>query len=173
MPLAWIIDAMLAATVASLAKVPVKLPRSAQQIVRTLVGIMLGAAITLQLVQWFPDWWKTLLCLLLALAIMFVVGYVALRRIGGFEKPSAILYAIPGGIAEMILLAYEAGADETRVSIMHALRIALTILVMPFLLGWFGLDGERPARPGYWPIGSRACLRRWSLLRCVWAANCI
>lgn len=164
---------MLAATVASPAKVPVKLPRSAQQIVRTLVGTMLGAAITLQLVQSIPDWWPSLLCLLLALAIMFVFGYLALRRIGGFEKPSAVLCAIPGGVAEMILLADKAGTDETRVSIVHALRIALTILVMPFLLGWFGLDGERPSRPGHWPIGSRACLRRWSLLRCVWAASCI
>lgn len=143
-PLAWMIGAMVATVLTTLSGAAVKLPVSIQYLVRALVGTMIGSAITLELVASFSHWWLSLVGLMLALAIMFCTGYLLLRRIGGFTPPSAALCAVPGGIAEMILLADKAGADQTRVSIVHALRIALTILIMPLVLGLFGWDGERP-----------------------------
>ncbi|GLQ35342.1 monooxygenase [Amylibacter marinus] len=129
---------MLATASATFLKLPVDLPTKAHQIVRTMVGMMLGASITMELLLSVTQWWASLLGLFVVFAAMFLVGYIALRRISGFSRASAVLCAIPGGIAEMILLAGDAGADQSRVSIVHALRIALTILAMPFLLVWMG-----------------------------------
>lgn len=136
-PLAWMIGSMLATALASLINLPVEQPARVQKVVRASVGTMLGAAITIELLASIVVWWVSLLWLLCALVLMFAIGYLVLRRVSGFDRPSATLCAVPGGIAEMILLSDAAGADQARVAIVQALRIALTILILPVLIGWF------------------------------------
>ncbi|WP_299926198.1 AbrB family transcriptional regulator [uncultured Pelagimonas sp.] len=135
MPLGWMIGAMLATAALSLFKLPMQQPAAVFHVVRASVGAMLGTAFTLELLMSVPKWTTSIAGLLVAMAVMFVLAYVALRRLAHFDRPSALLCAIPGGIAEMILLSETAGADQARVSIVHALRISLTILILPVLIG--------------------------------------
>ena len=146
MPLGWMIGAMLITAFAALAQLPARAPARVFDLVRAAVGTMLGAAFTIDLLRSFPQWWGSLLALLLALTVMFVLAYVSLRRLAGFDRPSALLCAIPGGIAEMILLSDKAGADQARVAIAHALRISITILILPVLI-WL-LTGVLPVSSG-------------------------
>ncbi|WP_271952447.1 AbrB family transcriptional regulator [Ruegeria faecimaris] len=134
LPLGWMIGSMLATAAASLARLPVQTPSLLLNIIRASIGVMLGAAFTSELISSVGTWWPTLLCLILSLAVMFAAGFLFLRKILRFEATTAALCAMPGGIAEMVLLSDREGADQTRVAIIHALRIALAILFIPVLI---------------------------------------
>ena len=134
-PMGWMIGAMLATAVASLAKLPVRKPGVLLEIVRATIGLMLGAGVTHELIASVGTWWLTLLFLVLSLGVMFVVAYLSLRKFARLDAATAALCAMPGGIAEMLLLSERQGADQTRVAIVHALRIALAILLIPLLIG--------------------------------------
>ncbi|WP_368188546.1 AbrB family transcriptional regulator [Aestuariibius sp. HNIBRBA575] len=134
-PLGWMIGAMLVTAVASLARLPVRKPDTFMDIIRATIGLMLGASITVELIGSVAAWWPTLVLLIVSLAVMFGAGYLALRKIARFDPITAGLCAMPGGIAEMVLLSERQGADQARVAIVHALRIALAILLIPLLIG--------------------------------------
>lgn len=125
---------MLATATASLARLPVQTADLLLNIIRAAIGLMLGAAFNRELISSVGTWWPTLLCLILSLAVMFAAGFLFLRKILRLEAATAALCAMPGGIAEMVLLSDKAGADQARVAIIHALRIALAILFIPLLI---------------------------------------
>ncbi|MCK0118927.1 AbrB family transcriptional regulator [Loktanella sp. F6476L] len=134
-PLAWMIGSMLVTATASLAQLPIRKPVLLLDVVRAAIGLMLGAAFTHELFASLGTWWLTLLFLVLLLGVMFGVGFFALRRIARFAPATAALCAMPGGIAEMVLLSEREGADQAQVAIVHALRISLAILVISLLIG--------------------------------------
>lgn len=135
MPLGWLVGAMLAMIAASLARLPAVQPTRVLPFVKGAVGTMLGASIPAGLAQSFANWWPSLLCMFAVMLLGGCLNFAALRRVFGFPRMDAALCAMPGGISEMILLGEQAGADQRRVAIVHALRIALSILVIPILAG--------------------------------------
>lgn len=140
MPLGWLVGAMLAMIAASLARLPAVQPVAAMPYVKAAVGTMLGASIPSGLLQSLASWWPSLLCMFAVMMIGGWLNFTALRRIFRFPRMDAALCAMPGGISEMILLGEQAGADQRRVAIVHALRIALSILIIPILAGMvFGI----------------------------------
>jgi len=136
LPLGWLIGSMLAVAAASFFKLPTEQPKALMPYVRASVGTMLGAAITVELFVSFPQWWTSLIYLLIALLLSGIINFRLLSGPLKFDKPSAALCSVPGGIAEMILLSEQAGADQAKVAVVHALRIALCILILPVLISW-------------------------------------
>ncbi|WP_299475450.1 AbrB family transcriptional regulator [uncultured Roseibium sp.] len=165
LPLGWLMGSMLAVAVASLFKLPAEQPKTLMPFVRASVGTMLGASVTAGLLLSFPQWWTSLVFLLIALLLSGSINFWLLSRILRFEKPTAVLCAMPGGITEMILLSEQAGADQARVAIVHALRIALSILILPLLITWFmHVDVQRSG------TGATSSL---SMIDTFWFALCI
>ncbi|MEP3428843.1 MAG: AbrB family transcriptional regulator [Roseibium sp.] len=136
LPLGWLVGSMLAVAGVSLLKLPIEQPKAVMPYVRASVGTMLGAAITVELFVSFPEWWTSLVYLMIALLLSGAINFWLLSKPLKFDKTSAALCAVPGGIAEMILLSEQAGADQAKVAIVHALRIALCILILPVLITW-------------------------------------
>ena len=135
MPLGWLVGAMLAMIAASLMRLPAVQPTRVLPFVKGAVGTMLGASIPAGLADSFANWWPSLLGMFAVMLLGGWLNFTALRRIFGFPRMDAALCAMPGGISEMILLGEQAGADQRRVAIVHALRIALSILIIPLVAG--------------------------------------
>ncbi|WP_353474279.1 AbrB family transcriptional regulator [Salipiger sp. H15] len=133
LPLSWLLGAMLTMIVASPAKLPAVLPLPVMPWVRAAVGTMLGASISAGLWHQLGQWWVSLVIMFGVMALGGVINFTLLRRLFHLPRMDAALCAMPGGIAEMILLGEQAGADQRRVAITHALRIALSILIIPLL----------------------------------------
>ena len=149
-PLSWLLGAMLTMIVASLAKLPAVLPTPVMPWVRAAVGTMLGASISAGLWQQLGQWWVSLVIMFAVMALGGAINFTLLRRLFHLPRMDAALCAMPGGIAEMILLGEQAGADQRRVAITHALRIALSIMIIPLLASLvFGItiDKAGPAAP--------------------------
>lgn len=133
-PLGWMIGAMLAVIIVSLSGLPAAEPSPLMPYVKASVGTLLGATVTTAIFTAISQWWGSLVFLLLVMAISGFLCYQVLHRALKFDRGSAALCAIPGGITEMIILSEQANADQTKVAIVHALRIALCVLMIPLLI---------------------------------------
>lgn len=76
----------------------------------------------------------------------------SLRR--WFEFLTAFFAAMPGGLIEMVTLGVERGGDEKAIALIHASRIFLVVLTLPFLIQLF--TERRSASPGAIVYPSRA-----------------
>ncbi|MBM3605327.1 MAG: AbrB family transcriptional regulator [Alphaproteobacteria bacterium] len=149
-PLGWLIGSMLVMIGASLARIPAQQPVLIVPYVKASVGTLLGASITMPVLLSIPDWWVSLACMFVVMGVAGALNYRLLQRRFGFAPVDAALCSVPGGIAEMIFLSEQAGADQRRVAIVHALRIALSILVIPAIISLlYGITITRavPADP--------------------------
>jgi len=149
-PLAWMIGAMAATTVAALAGAPVVLPMGLRSIMVALLGVMLGSSFTPDILERIAEWAVSLATLLAYVAVAGTASMLYFRRFGGYDRPTAFFSAMPGGLSEMILVGSELGGDGRIISLVHASRLLLVILILPFafqlLLGY-----EAAARPAPGP----------------------
>ena len=134
MPLAWLIGAMIITTVAALSGVPLKSPGRLRNLMIGVLGIMLGCSFTPDIINNAGQWWQSILTLLVFIVILAAAVAVFLNRVANFDPVTAYFSAAPGSFATMAILGAEMGGDERNISLIHSIRIMLTVLVIPF---WF------------------------------------
>lgn len=144
MPLAWLLGAMLATALCTFLHVPVSLPRHARPPMTAVIGAMLGTSFLPQVFSHAGAWIVSLLGLVVFIALTGWLAFTYFRRIAGLDPVTAYFSAMPGGLVEMITLGSEKGGDERMIALIHAARIFLVVLTLPFLIETFtGLDIDR------------------------------
>ena len=136
LPLPWMLGSMIACGLCSFARVPVLLPNAARLPMTAVIGTMLGSAFTADTFSQLLAWPVALAGVVLYVFVSGCVGYVYFRRVGGLDHPTAFFSGMPGGVVEMVTLGAERGGDERMISLIHAARIFLVVMSMPFLLTW-------------------------------------
>ena len=145
-PLPWMLGAMCATTLAAVMGAKIRIPISLRWVMLSVLGIMLGSAFTPLVLERSSQWIGSLAALFAF--IVLVAGTLAylLRRIMGFDAATAYFSASPSGLSEMVMVGGAMGGDERTISLMHAVRLLLTVLVIPF---WFRLfQGYDPSAQG-------------------------
>ncbi|MFG5384348.1 AbrB family transcriptional regulator [Yoonia sp. R2-816] len=136
LPLPWMLGPMIGNTVAAMMKAPVVAPARLRPFVIPVIGVMLGSAITAELLGQLGSWLLTLVLLPVFLACAAAFSYFIYRRVGGYDPVTAYFAAMPGGLNEMLIVGSEAGGDERRIALAHAARI---LVVIVFVALFFGL----------------------------------
>lgn len=67
------------------------------------------------------------------------------RRIATFDRASAWFSAVPGAMSVMVAMGGEAGGDERKIALVHALRMTLVVILIPSLFWWFYTPPEGSA----------------------------
>lgn len=134
MPLPWMIGAMCVTTVAALMRAPVRMPQPLRGTMIAVLGTMLGSAFKPEVLDHVAKWSGSLIGLLVLIVAIGVSVVFLLVRVGGFDRPTAYFSAAPGGFSEMLMLGSSLGGDERTISLLHSVRILLTVLIIPF---WF------------------------------------
>lgn len=134
MPLPWMIGAMVATTSCSLGGTRMKIPIQMRSVMIAVIGVLLGASFTPEIFEKAGEWMLSLICLMLYLSLLIAVLFVYFRQVAGFDVPTAYFSATPGGLAEMVVAGAAAGADDRVVALIHASRVLLVVLIIPF---WF------------------------------------
>ncbi len=137
LPLPWMLGAMLGNTVFAIAGAPIHGPTKLRPFVMPVIGVMLGSALTADLLSQLGGWITTLLVLPIYLALAATTSFLVYRRIGGYDTVTAFYAAMPGGLNEMLLLGAEAGGDERKIALAHAARVLLVILFVALFFGLF------------------------------------
>ncbi len=146
LPLAWMIGAMCLTTASALAGARITVPKAPRMCMIGVLGTMLGSAFQPATLEHVGQWLVSLS--ILALYVAAAAGLVTyyFRRVAGYDRTTAYFSAIPGGLAEMIVVGGAMGGDDRTIALTHASRILLVVSIIPF---WFRLvEGYQPAPGG-------------------------
>ena len=147
MPLPWMMGAMLVTTAAALFGVPLGNPGKFRGYMIAIIGLMVGSAFTPDILKQASHWIFSLSALAVYTTVSILLLGWALCRFASFRPAEAFCSAAPGGFAEMIILGGSMGGDERVISLMHSVRVLLTVVLIPF---WFRIFH------GYVPSGTAA-----------------
>lgn len=114
---------------------------------RTILGVAVGASFTPAIVGRMGDMIVSLALVPVFLLVCGTLGYPFLRRVAGFDKPTAFYAAMPGGLQDMLLFGEDSGGDPRALSLLHATRILLIVTILPVLL-WTVWDVDLTLPPG-------------------------
>jgi uncharacterized protein len=144
-PAGLVSGSVLAVAVAALFGRPVKVPMALARICYVIVGILLGAVVTPQMLKGFTAWPISIALLMVAAVCMIVATASYLRLVHHWDRLSALMGASPGSMVQVIALSTELGADLRAIAIVQTTRILLLTLGIPGGLALFGLVA--PAMP--------------------------
>lgn len=134
MPLAWMMGAMVATTVMSMAGRHLYVSSSLRATMVMVLGVLLGSAFTPDIMAQASRWPITLFGLAIYLAAVTGVLYVYFRKVLRFDPVTAYFSATPGGLNEMVIVGAAFRGDERTIALVHGSRVLLVVLIIPF---WF------------------------------------
>ena len=139
LPLPFMLGALASTTVAALCGVPIYLPQNLRNTLIVIIGVMLGSAFTPALLGQIVEWAVSLVALLAYILVAASLVMLYLRKATDFDPVTAYFCSAPGGLAEMVVAGREMGGDDRLISLMHATRVFLVVMVLPF---WFRFTGD-------------------------------
>jgi uncharacterized protein len=148
LPLPWMLGSMTACTLAALARAPIVAPSSVRPPMTMVIGVMLGAGFTPQVLENAINWVPTVLGLAGFVLISGAACVIYFRRVAGFDVPTAYFAGMPGGLVEMVMVGEDKGGDSRTIALVHSARILLVVLTLPFLVQLLG-GGSLGARPQF------------------------
>ncbi len=123
---------------------------------------MLGSSITPEILGLIPRWSMSV-AILLPFLVAAGVSWLIYRRIGGYDLVTAYFSAMPGGLNDMLVMGAEAGGEERRIALAHALRIFCVIVVIVLFYGLV-LGVSSRGQAGSWVALDALTLRDWAIL---------
>jgi membrane AbrB-like protein len=147
-PLPWMIGPLVTLAALRVAGAPLTAPRGARQTGQWIIGTGLGLYFTPAVVHAVAGLWPLLVA---AAVFAIVVGYgcgLALARLAGVDRTTAIFASVPGGAAEMSTLGERFGARVDQVAAAQSLRILMVVVAVPYGFALAGVHGVDPYVPG-------------------------
>lgn len=163
LPLPWMLGPMVANTVASMLGAPLKPPLRFRPYVIPIIGVMLGASVTAEVLSKLGDWTLTVAIMVPFLVIAAGGSYFIYRWIGRYDPVTAFFSSMPGGLNEMLLIGGSYGGQEKKIALAHASRILVTIAFVGLFFGLF-LGVRSGNGGGNWISLGSLTPRDWAVL---------
>jgi len=144
-PLPWLLGPMAACLIAALLGLRLRGIPPLNAAMRTILGVAVGATLTPAVIASLPGMWTTLILVPIMLAMIGFLGVPYFTRICGYDFPTAYYATMPGGLQDMIAFGEEAGGNVRALSLIHATRVLIIVVALPFLLsGIWDADLNNP-----------------------------
>ncbi|MEO0496148.1 MAG: AbrB family transcriptional regulator [Pseudomonadota bacterium] len=137
LPLPWLLGPILACLLAALLGVPMGGIKPLNDAMRTILGVAVGATFTSAILTSMVGMWPTLILIPLMIGCIGLIGVPYFSRLWGLDAPTAYYSAMPGGLQDMLLFGEEAGGNVRALSLIHATRVMVIVVSLPFILDWF------------------------------------
>ncbi|MEM6619779.1 MAG: AbrB family transcriptional regulator [Pseudomonadota bacterium] len=134
LPLPWLLGPIAACLLAALAGLRLKGIAPLNDGMRTILGVAVGATLTPATLAAFPAMWPTLALVPVMVISIGLVGVPYFRWVWGFDPATSYYGAMPGGLQDMLAFGEEAGGDVRALSLIHATRVLVIVVALPFLL---------------------------------------
>lgn len=145
LPLPWLLGPIFACLFAALASVEMKGIPVLNNAMRSILGVAVGATLTTAVVASMVQMWSTLVLVPLLVGLIGLVGVPYFQRLWGFDFATSYYSAMPGGLQDMLIFGEEAGGDVRALSLIHATRVMVIVVALPFILkGYWGVDLSNP-----------------------------
>jgi membrane AbrB-like protein len=143
-PAGLISGSILVVAVAALAGRPMIVPHAVARVAFVLIGILLGAVVTPEMLRGMAAW-PFSVALLVAAALCMMLGTASyLRFVHGWDRLSALLGASPGSLAQVMALSAEFGLDLRAIAIVQTTRVLILSVGIPAALALVGLAAPAP-----------------------------
>ncbi len=147
-PLPWMIGALIAVGICALFDLTVighgvHVPQILRSAMVPVVGVMIGSTFTPEILGQIPQWWITMLGLVVFILASTAAVHTLYRRVFRYDSATAYFSAVPGGLILMAVIGEDSGGDPRTISLVHFCRIVLAVLIIPFVM-----------RMIYGPVGS-------------------
>ncbi len=140
-PLPWIIGPLLVMALFNFSGASLRAPPGVRPAGQVIIGAALGLYFTPVVARELVAFWHLLVMSALLAIGIGVACAVFLRRVTGVDSATAFFASVPGGAAEMAVLAERFGGRVDRVAIAQSLRILVVVIVIPFGLTYSGVHG--------------------------------
>lgn len=142
LPLPWLIGSLVFVAAARVAGLPAEASRRARQAGFGVVGIALGLYFSPATAVLLAD--EAPLLIGAALATLLVGAALApvLARVAGLDMATAWFASLPGGAADMAMLAEAHGGEPAPVAVAQILRVCFVVIITPNLMVLSGLHGD-------------------------------
>ncbi|MGR3435506.1 MAG: AbrB family transcriptional regulator, partial [Shimia sp.] len=134
LPLPWLLGPIFACLAAAVARVPLGGLPLLNDGMRTILGVAVGASLTPAVVAGLPALWPTLVLVPTMTLAIGLIGVPYFRRLCGYDPATAYFAAMPGGLQDMLAFGEEAGGDVRSLALIHATRVMVIVVALPFLL---------------------------------------
>jgi len=137
-PLPWMLGALFVTTCLALAGTPLELPQQLRRIMITVLGVMLGSAFHADIFDHVVRWFATLAGMVTYIVVSAGLAMWFFQRIGRLDPVTSFFAAAPGGLSEMAVLGPMMGGDERQITLVHATRIVMVMMIIPPAFRIFG-----------------------------------
>ncbi|MHA1528567.1 MAG: AbrB family transcriptional regulator [Alphaproteobacteria bacterium] len=101
---------------------------------RIVLGVAVGAAITPELLDRMPQMAYSIALIPPFILLIGLIGYPWFRKVCRFDHATSYYSAMPGGLQDMLIFGEEAGGNVRTLSLVHATRVLVIVTSAPFLL---------------------------------------
>ncbi len=108
---------------------------------RTILGVAIGASIQPDVVERLPQMAASVALIPIYIGVIGLIGVPFFTRVCGFDRATAWYASMPGGLQDMVLFGQEAGGDVRALSLIHATRVLVIIILAPIIMVAF-FDAE-------------------------------
>ena len=147
LPLPWLLGPIFGCLLAALAGAPLRGIDWLNDGMRTILGVAVGASLTPSVVAGLPALWPTLVLVPAMTLMIGLIGVPYFRRICGYDPATAYYAAMPGGLQDMLAFGEEAGARGRALALIHATRVMVIVVALPFILRGIW-DADLTGAPG-------------------------
>ena len=133
-PLPFLFGPMTACLLAALAGARLQGMGQVSTAARTILGVAVGASITPALLGQIPNMAASVALIPLYILLIGGAGVPFFQRICGFDRVTSYYAAMPGGLQDMVVFGAEAGADVRALSLIHATRVMIIVVLAPIVL---------------------------------------
>lgn len=165
LPLPWLLGPIAACLTAALAGLKMRGLPTVNTTMRTILGVAVGATFTPAIIGSMVGMWATLLLVPVMIVCTGLVGVPYFQKVWGYDFPTSYYSAMPGGLQDMLVFGEEAGGNPRSLSLIHATRILVIVVSLPFILQAFW-QADLTAPPGV-PIASVAYDQLLIMLICA------
>lgn len=164
LPLPWLLGSIVAMAAVSIAgfaprgHIP-RIPEASRSFFIPVIGVGIGATFTPEVLAEMPGWWPTIAALAVFIPLVHLLGFFAIRSMGGTDPATAFFGTAPGGLIEAVVMGEEAGADGALLTLMQFLRLILCIVLIP--IGFSFFKGEAVGSASGVVLGEGIVLRIW------------
>lgn len=139
-PLAWILGPLVACTAGALMGLPLRPVPYGREAAHPVIGLAIGLRFTPPVLAATAGLLPAMLVGTLYVIAVTTIAAFVLRPLAQVDRKTAFFGSAAAGMAEMAIIAHRVGGDPQAVSVVHAIRVTVIVLIVPLLVFAFGTD---------------------------------
>jgi len=108
---------------------------------RIIIGLVIGSAFTPEVLEYLSVYFFSILLIIPYTVITIICGMYYYYKFLDFDKKTAFLSSMPGGVIEMVIIGEQIKADISKITLVQSSRLFFIVITLPFVIQYiFHID---------------------------------